>query len=38
MPEERSTERKKTNKEQHSREKKRKMAREEDAWTNAIKL
>ena len=35
MPEDRSTERKKKNEGQHSGENKRKMAREEDAWTIA---
>jgi len=34
MPDDRSTERNKKNEGQHSGENKRKMAREEDAWTN----
>jgi len=36
MPEDRSTERNKKNEGQHSGENKRKMAREEDAWTIAM--
>ena len=35
MPQDRSTERNKKNGGQHSEENKRKMAREEDAWTIA---
>jgi hypothetical protein len=35
MPQDRSTERNKKNEGQHSGENKRKMAREEDAWTMA---
>jgi len=35
MPEDRSTERNEKNKGEYSGENKRKMARQEDAWTNA---
>jgi len=35
MPQERITDRNKANKEQHRRQREKKMAREEDAWTIA---